>query len=356
MKKRKTLVLVVMVCMFFAVLAIPSTVIAAEKKVYEFTFAWNDIWGPKFRAAQVFRPGGEMHRMVHERSDGRIKLKIISRMFPNMDILQAVATGKADMGDVAMPYHSGTYPLWNWGEVPGIIDEEHIKGFAEEQAVFQDPRVLDIYDRTMGKIGLKFWFVTQWEPAVAIWAKQKFSSVDDMQGLKMRVYGYLPTLAIKALGASPVTIASGELAPAIMAGTVDAAVTSVSFGYTMGLHKVTKYITLLPISSTWSAVTVINAKKYNSLPPDLQKVLMEVGRELQQMVALSTTAEYIMSEDTVKLSGVEIGKFRPDDRKKVIEKLKVVETEWTKLAGTDGQALLSAIKDSVARYNAFSGK
>jgi len=356
MKKYTILASIILTCTLIAVLALPSSGISADKKVYTLTFAWNDIWGPKFRASQVYRPGGEMQRMIHERSEGRIKLKIISRMFPGTDILEAVATGKADMGDVPMPYHSGTYPLLNWGEVPGVVDENHLNGFAEELAIFQDPSILKIYDETMGKIGLKFWFATQWEPAVAIWSKKKIESLADLKGMKIRVYGYMPTLAVKSMGASPVTIASGELAPAMMAGTVDAALTSVSFGYSMGLTKTSKYITLVPVASTWTAITVFNAKKFNSLPPDLQKVLTDVGRELQQMVMLSSTAEYIMSEDTVKLSDIEILTLPPDQRKMVLEKLKVVENEWLKLTGAKGKEFLSAAKSRVEKYRSFTGK
>ena len=186
--------------------------------------------------------------------------------------------------------------------------------------------------------------------------KKKIDSLADLKGMKIRVYGYMPTLAVKSLGASPVTIASGEIAPAMMAGTIDAALSAVSFGYSMGLTKVAKYVTLLPVASTWSAVTVINAKKFNSLPPDLQKVLTDVGRELQQMVMLSTTAEYIMSVDTVKLLDLEISKLQPNQRQKALDKIKVVESEWLKLAGPQGKELLSAVNSSVENYRSFTGK
>ena len=62
--------------------AIPAGVRAADK-VYELKFAWNDIWGPKFRAAQVYRPCGEMQRMLEQRSGGRIKVKIIPPLPPD---------------------------------------------------------------------------------------------------------------------------------------------------------------------------------------------------------------------------------------------------------------------------------
>jgi TRAP-type C4-dicarboxylate transport system substrate-binding protein len=236
------------------------------------------------------------------------------------------------------------------------VDEDPVKGLAEELAVYQDPEVLKVYDKTMRKIGLKFWFVTQWDPANGIWSKKKATSLADMKGLKVRVGGYLPTKGIKALGASPVTIAGSELAPAMMAGTIDAVLTSLGYGYSIGLAKVSDYFTLTPLSPTWTAVTVMNAKKFDALPPDLQKVVMEVGNELQQMVSLSTTAEYVMSVDTVDLSGVKRVRFVPEEHEKALEMVKVVEKEWLKLAKREGQELLPAIKAAVAKYRGFTGK
>ncbi|MEA3360811.1 MAG: hypothetical protein U9R17_15585, partial [Thermodesulfobacteriota bacterium] len=152
MRKKGIVVLVASICVLLVMMTVPFNAMSADKKVYKFTFAWNDIWGPKFRCSQIYKPGGEMQRMLYERSGGRIQLKIVSRMFPATDILQAVATGKADMGDVPMPWHSGTYPLWNWGEIPGIVDEDPVKGLAEELAIYKDKGVMEIYDNTMGKI------------------------------------------------------------------------------------------------------------------------------------------------------------------------------------------------------------
>jgi TRAP-type C4-dicarboxylate transport system substrate-binding protein len=334
----------------------PLHVLAADQEVYEFTFAWNDIWGPKFRASQIYRPGGEMERLLYEKSNGRIRLKIISKMFPTDQLLKAVATGKADMADIAMPWESGTYPLWNWGELPGIVSEDPVQGLAEELAVYKNSKVMEIYDRTMGEIGLKFWFITQWDPANGIWSTKEIKSLQDFKGLKVRVGGYLPTLGIKAMGARPVTIAGSELAPAMMAGTIDAVLTSLGYGYSIGLAKVSKFFTLTPLSPTWSAVTVMNKKKFDSLPADLQEVVLDVGRELQQMVSLSTTAEYVMSIDTVDFSGVKRLTLPEEDQKKALEACKIVEEEWLKKAGPEGKSLLEAAKAAVGEYRSFGQK
>lgn len=347
------------VFVLFMLLIVPHQGMCADGKVYTLKFAWNDIWGPKFRASQIYRPGGEMQRMLFERSGGRLQLEIIPRMFSSNDMFMAVAKGKADMGDVPMPWLSGTYPIWNWGEIPGIVNEDPVKGLAEELAVYKDPEVLRIYDDTLAKFKLKFWFVTQWDPANGIWSNKNVTKVSDLKGMKIRVGGYLPTNGIKALGASPVTISGSELAPAMMAGTIDAVLTSLGYGYSIGLSKVSKYFTLTPLSPTWTAVTLMNRKAYDSLPPDLQQVVMDVGQELQQMVSLSTTAEYVMSLDTVDLSGVKRTRFEGGEQKTAMTNVAVVEKEWLNVDGpwkAKRPELLAAVKAAVNNYRSFTGK
>ena len=81
MKAQKWFVVAAAMAALVLGMLIPLNV-SAKDKVYELKFAWNDIWGPKFRASQVYRPCGEMQRLVQERTNGRVKLKIISKMFP----------------------------------------------------------------------------------------------------------------------------------------------------------------------------------------------------------------------------------------------------------------------------------
>lgn len=328
--------------------------VSAKDKVYELTFAWNDIWGPKFRASQVYKPCGEMERMVEERTNGRVKLKIISRMFPTNQLLESVATGKADMADLAMPWLSGTYPLLNWGIIPNIVDQDPVKALGEELAVYEDPKVVELMDERLKEVNLKFWFATQWDPANGIWSKKKITSLDDIQGMKMSVAGgFYGNMGVKAWGGSAVAITSAELAPAMMTGTVDAVLTSLGYGYSIGLAEVSDYYTLTPLNPTWTAMTVINRKTFESMPEDLQKTLMDVGRELQRMVSLSTTAEYVMSLDTVALSGVERKALPKAEYEKALEKAKVVEEKWLEETGKKGEEMLKAVRGAVEDYRSF---
>ena len=350
MKAQKLFIVTVALAALFLGMFMPMNV-SAEDKVYELKFAWNDIWGPKFRASQVYSPCGEMQRMVNERTNGRVKLKIISKMFPTSQLLESVATGKADAADLAMPWLSGTYPLLNWGIIPNIVNADPVKALGEELAAYEDPKVIEILDARLKEVNLKFWFVTQWDPANGIWSKKEIKTIGDIEGMKMSVAGgFYGNLGAKNMGASAVAITSAELAPAMMAGTVDSVLTSLGYGYSIGLAKVSKYYTLTPLNPTWTAFTVINRKTFDSMPADLQKALMDVGKELQRMVCLSTTAEYVMSLDTVALSGVKQKSLPPAEQKKALEKCKVVEEKWLKETGDKGKELLKAVNEAVSRY------
>lgn len=353
MKTRMRFVVTVALAALVLGMVMPLSV-SAKDKVYELDFAWNDIWGPKFRASQVYRPCGQMERMVEERTNGRVKLNIISRMFPTNQLLESVATGKADMTDLPMPWMSGTYPLLNWGIIPNIVDQDPVKALGEELAVYEDPKVVAMMDERLKDVNLKFWFATQWDPANGIWSKTPIKSLEDIQGLKMSVAGgFYGNLGVKAWGGSPVAITSAELAPAMMTGTVDAVLTSLGYGYSIGLAEVSDYYTLTPLNPTWTAMTVINRKTYDSMPPDLQKTLMEVGKELQRMVSLSTTAEYVMSLDTVSLSDVERKALPKDVHQKALEQAKVVEEKWLEETGDKGTEMLKAVRDAVNEYRNF---
>ncbi len=331
----------------------PAFALAADQEVYELTLAWNDIWGPKMRASQVYRPGGELERIVHEKTGGRVKLKIISKMFPSDQLLKAVATGKADAADVPMPWESSSYPLWAWGDVPGIVNTNPVIGLAEEEAVYRDPKVREIYDRTLGEIGLKFWFVTQWDPSNGIWTKEPVSSLSDLGNMKIRAGGYFKTIGLETLGTSPVSVSGAELTQAMISGTIDGVMASLNFGNSIGLSQISKQYTLTPLSPTWTAVTVLNKEKFEALPPDLQQAVMEAGEVVQRMVLLASIAEFVLTTDIVNMQNVKMTEFPAADKAKLDEASQAVEKAWLEQTGKDGEELLAAVRAAIDGYRNY---
>ena len=349
MKKTGTLIFLMMTMgLFFAV---PT--FATDDKVHTIRFAWNDMWGPTSRAFQIYRPGGEMEKIILERSNGRLKMESISRRFPGTDIIQDLARGKADAGDLLMVYHSGIYPLWNWDEIPGIVNMNPMNGVSEELDIYNAPKVRACYDKTMDKIGLKFWFVTHRDPCNGIWSKKEIKTLDDIKGLKIWTPGYLSAKGMKALGASTVSMPGTEAAPALMNGAIDAALQPMGYGYSIGMAKIARYFTRIPISSTRSSVTVVNEKFFAKLPKDLQKIFLEVGLELQQTLNRSTLAGYALNTDAVDQTGIKRSELDPASNTEAQKKLKIIEKEWVTLSGKEGRELLPLVKNAANRHRAL---
>ena len=108
--------------------------------------------------------------------------------------------------------------------------------------------------------------------------KRPLRSPDDMRGIKLRTMSLpLHQEIVKALGASPTSVAWPEVYTSLQTGVVDGQMNPLSIITMAKFQEVQKYITLtnhLYAPYVW----VINPRFYNSLPSDLQKIVDDAAR------------------------------------------------------------------------------
>jgi tripartite ATP-independent transporter DctP family solute receptor len=110
-------------------------------------------------------------------------------------------------------------------------------------------------------------------------SKKKINSIDDMEGLKMRVPDIKSYLeSVMALGAKPTQIAWGETYLALKQGVVDACESPMDSMYTMKFYEPTKYIVVTEHLRD-NIVVMINDKKLSSLSDKQQQALVEAANE-----------------------------------------------------------------------------
>lgn len=105
------------------------------------------------------------------------------------------------------------------------------------------------------------------------------NSIEDFKGLKIRV----PTNVIQlkgqeVLGAKPTPMPLGEVYTALQQGTIDGVENPVALLYYGKFHEVAKYL-LLDAHVYNMTTIVVGTKFYNSLSPDIQKLLVETCKE-----------------------------------------------------------------------------
>jgi TRAP-type C4-dicarboxylate transport system substrate-binding protein len=84
-----------------------------------------------------------------------------------------------------------------------------------------------------------------------------------------------------------------------------------------------------------------NKAKYDALPLDLQKILLDTGREMQGQTVFAAKAEEYEAVIGVKASRVKEIQPEPAEINKARELSKPVIDEWVKRAGPYGNQILS---------------
>jgi TRAP-type C4-dicarboxylate transport system substrate-binding protein len=160
---------------------------------------------------------------------------------------------------------------------------------------------------------------------MAIYSKPKIATVDDFKGMKFAVQGPAYAAMLTELGAVPAIIPMPDYFTAMERGTVDAFHVGVPGIIDWGCVDVTNYM-LDELHGDSSAAFLINMGVWNSLPKNLQDVMVEAATELdiEGPEAWEGIVEEVKKEVTA--AGVEIVKFSPEDEKKFYDTY--MEATW----------------------------
>ena len=135
------------------------------------------------------------------------------------------------------------------------------------------------------------------------WPEQNFycrgdiKSIEDLKGKKIRVQGTSQADLASALGASAVTIAFGEVVPALEKGVVDCGITGTMPAYKAKWPEVTNTLFRLPVGFT-VGIWVVNLNSWNKLSPDTRAFLEKQFKALEDKSWKSIEAE---TEEGVRL-------------------------------------------------------
>ncbi len=248
----------------FAILLVSSAVQA--EKVYKLKLA--ETWGPNF---PIFGDASKnMAAMAEAMSNGRLKITIHSsnKHKSPFGIFDMVKSGQYDMGHSASYYWKGKVPATMYfTTMPfGMIAPE-------QYAWFYHGGGMELMDELYRQHNLMSFPGGNTANQMGGWFQKEINSIDDLQGLKMRIPGFAGEVLAK-LGAKPTNIPPGELYTALERGTIDALEwVGPSLDLRMGFHKIAPYYYTGWHEPGAELQFLVNRKKFESLPDDLQAIL-----------------------------------------------------------------------------------
>lgn len=185
---------------------------------------------------------------VNVAGEGKIKLNFYhsGTLLKVKELVPGLEAGTADIIFHTTSHTTGSWPIMGGPSLPFIFKSDWDMN---EKLKIGQPLFNLIQKVMMEKHGIVF-LAFGAIPSQYLWtAKKPVRTPEDLKGMIIRVGGEAEAEAIKALGASPVFMPSGELYEALQRGIIDGLV---AYPGTIGgraLYEVLKYCTKIPLSA-----------------------------------------------------------------------------------------------------------
>jgi len=214
----------------------PATSSAAASPHKKITLKLAHGWPKGF---PVFGESVEDYaELVNQMSDGKIEIKVdsASKHKSAFGIFDFVKSGQYDIGQSASYYYGGKDPdALFFSSMPFSMTQQ------EQTAWFYEGGGLELANEVYAKHNIELMLGGNTGMQMGGWFRKEINSIDDLNGLKMRVPGFAGKVMAK-VGAVPTNIPAGELYQSLERGTIDALEwVGPGLDLRMGFHKVAPY-------------------------------------------------------------------------------------------------------------------
>ena len=217
---------------------------------------------------------------LEKKSNGKIKVNYYAAgtLVPAAQSYDAVTKGIADVGNHVLGYTVGKFPLteiidlpngYPNNTVPTKLANAFYAKFKPKE--FDEVKVL--------------WFHAQ-APGIVHTKGKPINKLEDLKGMKMRTYGSNAKL-MGYLGGTPVAMPMTDVYDALSRGVADGLMAAYEAleGFRIG-EQVKYHTENYDTSYSATFVVMMNKRKWNSLPPDVQKVIDGMSGEYAEKYAV----------------------------------------------------------------------
>ena len=296
--------------------------------------------GNTFPAKQMDQWAAE----VEKRTDGKVTVE----KFPGGTLLTApnmydgVLNGVADIGLSCPSYEPGRFPLLGISDLPGLYPNARVASLVLYDLVqeFQPKELADF----------KVITVFHTEPGY-IQSKKPVSKVEDLSGMRLRTTGTGVSM-LDALGGAAVSMPMSDIPQSLQTGVIDGYISSREVLQDMKYAEYVGYVTDYPTFEV-SFAALMNKNVWDSLPPDVQKVIDDLGREMA-LWAGTYEDEHVKEglDWAIKEHGLQVITLSPEEAARFDEKLTGLADAYINgIKDIPGQEVLERIHELSAKYS-----
>jgi TRAP-type C4-dicarboxylate transport system substrate-binding protein len=225
-----------------------------------------------FPPASTF-PCVQMERWVQEvqkRTNGQVKINTFpgGTLLAAKNIFDGVIAGTADIGNLAMSYQPGAFPVSEAVDLPVGFPNARVASLV----------LYDLIDKYKPKEFEKVKILTLFTcPPADFMTSKPVRTLKDFKGMELRVSG-TGVDVVKNLGGIPIAMPQSDTPEALQKGIVKGVVSSLEVLQDMGYAAYCPFATDTSLFVVSFAV-VMNRDKWNALPADVKKVMDDMRVE-----------------------------------------------------------------------------
>ena len=307
----------VFVCAVFLVVSACSVCGAAETIKLKFA----NYFPPVHKNSTLF---AEFCQEINKKSGGKVEISY----YPGGTLLTApkmaagVLTGIADIGLSHFSYTRGRFPVMEAMELPVGFPSAWVgAGVANDFFDKFKPKEWDQFHP------LAFCAST---PAVFGTISKPIRKIEDLKGLKIRGTGRIGDV-VKALGGTPMPVEIVDTYEALRRNVVDGNLGSAEQLQGFKIGEILRHVT-----ASWKAgvcfgfYTAMNKRKWDALPPDMQKLFTEVANEYKDKWGIAFNSIDIGGIDFLKKNGGQVITLSPAETERWVKAVQPLIAEFKK--------------------------
>lgn len=252
-----------------------------------------------------------MAEAITRMSGGRLTVKVYgaNELVGALEVFDAVSRGTAEMGHGAGYYWKGKTPAAQFfTAVPFGMNAQEMAGWL----YYGGGMVL--WEEVYAPFGILPLAAGNTGTQMGGWFNKEINSINDLQGLKMRIPG-LGGEVLKRAGGVPVLVPGGEIFPSLQTGAIDATEWVGPYNdLAFGLHKAAKFYYYPGWQEPGPVLeAIVNKEAFDTLPEDLKAIVREAAKATYTDMLANYTAENNRALRTlVEEHGVQVRRF-PED-------------------------------------------
>lgn len=251
---------------------------------------------------------------ITDRSDGEIDVTVhwAEALGGPTELPELVAQNAVDMGIVATHFLPDPFPFYRL-QATSLWATDAEDDLFRQAEIQEEVFSMEPFERELAEEHNQLALLHQPLAVYYLIGQQPGCTLDDLEGARVRSLGTDYPRMLEEVGASPVSLTTGEMYEALDRGTVDYVSIPMQHMLAYDLHEVADYACGPIFIFGNGHTTTINLDVWESLSDDQQQLIEETAAETQEWFIDHAVEQEESYQEELEGHGVEFAAFDEDD-------------------------------------------